>query len=95
MAEYLYPYYSVYHFRLAYAGVIQPLTDKSQWPKVDLGFKLLPPMAKRAVGRQRKNRILGCLEKAKPRTKGKWQVLCKSCGGKGHRQTSSKCPNNG
>ncbi|KAF0909239.1 hypothetical protein E2562_032951 [Oryza meyeriana var. granulata] len=47
--------------------------DKSQWPKVNLGFKLLPPLTKRDVGRQRKNRIVGCLEKGggKPRTKGR------------------------
>ncbi|KAF0900919.1 hypothetical protein E2562_036922 [Oryza meyeriana var. granulata] len=37
--------------------------DKSQWPKVNLGFKLLPPLTKRGVGRQRKNKIVGCLEK--------------------------------
>ncbi|KAF0890803.1 hypothetical protein E2562_004288 [Oryza meyeriana var. granulata] len=54
-------------------GVIHPLPDKSQWPKVNLGFKLLPPLAKRDVGRQRKNRIVGCLEKGggKPKTKGR------------------------
>uniref|UniRef100_A0A0A8ZEQ7 SWIM-type domain-containing protein n=1 Tax=Arundo donax TaxID=35708 RepID=A0A0A8ZEQ7_ARUDO len=94
MADYLHPYYSVYNFRLAYAGIIQPLTDKFQWPKVNLGFRLLPPMTKRSVGRQRKNRIPGCLEK-KGRTKGLWQITCNSCGGKGHRESGPKCPNNG
>ena len=29
MEEYLDRYYSVYHFRLAYGGVIKPLPDKS------------------------------------------------------------------
>lgn len=53
MEYYLDPYYSVYHFRLAYGGVIRPLTDKSQWAKVDIGFKLRPPLAKRHVGRQK------------------------------------------
>ncbi|KAF0908734.1 hypothetical protein E2562_028359 [Oryza meyeriana var. granulata] len=45
--------------------------DKSQWPKVNLGFKLLPPLTKRGIGRQRKNIIVGCFEKGggKPRTK--------------------------
>ena len=51
--EYLHPYYSVYHFRLAYDGVIKPLPDKSQWVKVDPGFKVLPPLSKRDVRRQR------------------------------------------
>ena len=60
--EYLHPYYSVYHFRLAYGGVIKPLPDKSQWVKVDPGFKVLPPLSKRDVGRQRKKRIPSCTE---------------------------------
>jgi hypothetical protein len=98
MADYLHPYYSVYHFRLAYSGVIQPLTDKSQWAKVNLGFKLLPPLMKRSVGRQWKNMIRGCLEKggsSRKDVKGKWQVMCKRCGEKGHRATPPKCRYNG
>ena len=47
MEDYLDPYYSVYHFRLAYDGVIKPLPDKSQWASVDPGFKVLPPLDKR------------------------------------------------
>lgn len=46
-------------FQASLCRCVQPLTDKSQWPNVDLDFKLLPPMTKRPVGRQRKNRILG------------------------------------
>jgi len=90
MEDYLDPYYSVYHFRLAYGGVIRPLTDKSQWAKVDIGFKLRPPLAKRPVGRQRKNRIPSCLESkgSKPWTKGMWLVQCQRCLGRGHRMTS-------
>ncbi|WVZ82023.1 hypothetical protein U9M48_029339 [Paspalum notatum var. saurae] len=59
MEDFMHPYYSVKHFRLAYAGVIKPLPDKDQWPKVDLGFKVMPPLTTRPVGRQRKNRIPG------------------------------------
>lgn len=97
MADYLDPFYSVEKFKLAYADVIQPFLDKSQWPKVNIGFKLLPPLTKKGVGRQRKNRIVVCLEKgqSKPRTKGKWQVQCKRCLAMGHRPSSSKCPLNG
>jgi len=97
MESYLHPYYSVYHFRLAYSGVIKPLPDKSQWPHVDLGFKVLPPLSKREVGRQRKNRYPSCLEDKgnKPRGKGAWQVQCKNCFQFGHRTTSPKCPLNG
>lgn len=97
MEDYLDSYYSVYHFRLAYSGVIRPLTDKSQWAKVDIGFKLRPPLAKRPVGRQRKNRIPSCLESkgSKPWTKGMWLVQCQRCLGRGHRMTSPKCSLNG
>jgi len=52
MEDYLDPYYSVYRFRLAYGGVIKPLPDKSQWVRVELGFKVMPPLDKRDVGRQ-------------------------------------------
>lgn len=95
MADYLDPCYSVEKYKLAYAGVIHPLPDKSQWPKVNIGFKLLPPLTKREVGRQRKNQIVGCLDKGKARSKGKWQVQCKRCLAMGHRSTSPKCPLNG
>ncbi|WVZ73413.1 hypothetical protein U9M48_021722 [Paspalum notatum var. saurae] len=95
--QFLHPYFSVYHFRIAYGGVIRPFPDKSQWAQVELGFRVLPPLTKRGVGRQRKNRIPGCLENKgnKPRTKGLWQVTCKTCFGKGHRSSSPKCPMNG
>lgn len=89
------PCYSVARFRYAYAGIIPPMTDMSQWPTIQLDFEVLAPLTRRAVGRQRKNRIPGCMEEGKCRTKGKWQVLCKSCEAKGHRASSSKCPYNG
>jgi len=91
MEQYLHEYYSVKCFKLAYAGDIPCMPDKSRWAKVDLGFKVLPPLTKRTRGRQRKNRLKGCLEKGK----GKWKVKCKRCGELGHRQTSSKCSLNG
>ncbi|CAD6245871.1 unnamed protein product [Miscanthus lutarioriparius] len=87
----------VYHFRLAYGGVIKPLPDKSQWASVDPGFNVLPPLDKREVERQRKLRMPRCTENkgSKPRGKGMWQVQCKNCLGHGHRTTSPKCPLNG
>jgi len=65
---------------------------------VELGFRLLPPLSKREVGRQRKNRIPSAMEgkgTKKTRTKGLYQVQCKGCLGLGHRSTSPKCPLNG
>lgn len=38
------------------------MTDRSMWPKVDLGYVLGAPLGKRGVGRQRKNRIKSFLE---------------------------------
>ncbi|CAD6333900.1 unnamed protein product [Miscanthus lutarioriparius] len=94
MQDYMHPYYSVYHFRIAYGGVIKPLPDKTQWAKVNLGFRVLPPLSKLPVGRLRKLRIPGCMEDKgnKKRTKGKWRVQCKTCFAYGHRTGSPKCP---
>jgi hypothetical protein len=38
------------------------LTDKTQWPQVELPFAIGAPLAKGSAGRQRKLRLKGCLE---------------------------------
>nr|XP_025883424.1 uncharacterized protein LOC4344827 isoform X3 [Oryza sativa Japonica Group] len=64
--------------------------DKKQWPKVDKGFKLLPPVPKkRGMGRQRKNRIPSALEKGKG--KATRQVQCPDCQQFGYRKGSVRC----
>ena len=94
MDKYVDSAYSIDKLKLTYAGLVPNITDKSQWPHVDKGFKLLPPLSKkRGVGRQRKNRIPSCVERGK-RTFTR-QVRCKKCGELGHRQTSAKCALNG
>ena len=87
MEKYVNGYYSVKKLQAAYAGVIPSITDKQQWPAVDKGFKVFPPVAnkKTGPGRQRKNRILSCLERTGKTTR---QVTYKSCGELGHRATS-------
>uniref|UniRef100_A0A453PJQ1 Uncharacterized protein n=1 Tax=Aegilops tauschii subsp. strangulata TaxID=200361 RepID=A0A453PJQ1_AEGTS len=61
-------------FQAAYAGVIASMTDKSEWPEVDLGFKVHPPVqTKNVPGRPRKVRIRGWMEPMR-RT-----VKCKRC----------------
>jgi len=94
MGKYVHEYYSVRKLQAAYAGQIPNLTDKQQWPVVDKGFKVFPPVAKtkRPPGRQRKNRILGCLERTGKATR---QVTCKKCGELGHRAGTWKCPQSG
>jgi len=81
-------YYFVQRFRAAYASRVEPLPDRSQWPQVDLGFKVLPPLLGRAAGRPRVLRIRGCLEKNATKKK----VRCKRCGDFGHFSKTYKQP---
>ena len=62
IADYVHEYYSVARFRAAYEGRVEPFPDRSQWPEVDLGYKVFPPLLGRAAGRPRVQRIRGCLE---------------------------------
>jgi len=47
MDQYVDKYYSVEKFRAAYHGIIPSIIDRGQWPKVDKGFKLFPPVTKK------------------------------------------------
>ena len=78
--DYIDDYYSVDKFKKAYEHVISPMTDRNQWPDVDLGFKLWPPRFKRAAGRPRSRRIKGSEEGGKQKS----QRQCKRCRGFGH-----------
>jgi predicted RNA-binding Zn-ribbon protein involved in translation (DUF1610 family) len=73
---------------------------------VEIATDVGAPLSKRAVGRQRKNKIKGCLEggsgkklseneteKAKKLIRGKFK--CPNCGELGHRKNSPKCRLNG
>lgn len=80
LADYVDNYYSVAKFRAAYAGHVEPIPDKTQWPKVDLGFKLWSPILKRAAGRPWTRRIRGVEEGGSAATKRK------RCGQFGHMQ---------
>ena len=88
IADFVHEYYSVQRFRAAYASRVEPLPDRSQWPQVDLGFKVLPPLLGRAAGRPRVVRIRGCLEKNATKKK----VRCKRCGDFGHFSKTCKQP---
>ena len=103
LENYIHEYFSLEKFRAAYQGEIEPLTDKAQWPKVNLGFVMYPPRPKVSAGRRRKNRIKSYLEGggSKSKAKGKEkepkrlgsQNRCKKFGVLGHRQNT--CPTNG
>ena len=70
-------YYSVERFKKAYEGTVMPMTDRSQWPKVELGFKIWPPVLKRSAGRPRSRRIKSVQGGGKKVTR---QMQCKRCG---------------
>ena len=61
--------------------VVEPMTNKEEWEKMNLGFKLLPPICKRAIVRPKKIRLVG-VEEGGSSNKGKRR--CKVCGGFGH-----------
>jgi zinc finger SWIM domain-containing protein 3 len=89
LEDYVHNYYSVSKFRVAYASVIRPMSDKSQWIKHDPGFKVYPPKTKRPPGRPRKERIHGCLEKRYKKQQ------CKRCKRYGHQERTCKNPLSG
>ena len=55
--------YSIARFKAAYVDRIEPLPDRTQWPVVELGFKVFPPLLGRGAGRPKVQRYKGCLEK--------------------------------
>jgi hypothetical protein len=86
--DYVHEYYSVARFKAAYQDRIEPIPDRSQWPVVDLGFKVYPPLLGRGAGRPKVQRQRGFLEKNATKKK----VRCHRCGGFGHFQKTCKEP---
>ena len=56
------------------------MTDRKQWPQVNPGFKLWPPILKRAVGRPRVRRYKSAAEDGN----GKRTMRCRRCEQLGH-----------
>jgi hypothetical protein len=86
IADFVHPYYTVEKFKLSYVGVIPPLTDQVHWPKVNLGFRLHPPILRRTAGRPKIQRYKGSHEGGKKRAPSK----CSICQGTGHRWRTCK-----
>jgi hypothetical protein len=84
---FVHEYYSVERFKIAYSGTIPTITDKSQWPKLNLGFKLLPPKLKIGPGRKRKNRF-----KASHEPGARKLDKCKTCGEVGQHDPNCGVP---
>jgi len=79
--SYVDSYFTVARLRITYANMIATMPSKDEWLKVDLGYKMLPPVLKRPPGRPRKNRIKSSDEPKKRSHK------CTRCGLYGHRKT--------
>ena len=77
--DYVHEYYSVKSFSNAYAKNVPTMTDKKQWPVVDVGFKLHPPVLKKAAGRPRTQRIKLAFESISKR-----RHKCPECKELGH-----------
>ena len=88
LEDFVSPYYSVQMFKAAYATWVPGLPDKSLWKKVNMGFKLLPPILKRAAGRPRIRRFKGAEEGGSTKRRAR----CKRCGGFGHLQKTCTEP---
>lgn len=90
MEDYVDDFFSLAKFKAAYAGIVQPMTDKSQWRKIDPGFKLHPPQLKRSAGRPKTQRFKAANEVPKKKRQQSKQK-CKTCGELGH-QSRGACP---
>jgi hypothetical protein len=60
--------------KAAYQFQITDINDTSEWPRVNLGFEMIPTPLRRAAGRLRKQRI-----KAKGEQGKRTPYLCKRC----------------
>ena len=86
IADFVHECYSVAKFRAAYDGRVEPMTDRFQWPEVDLGFKVHPPLLGRLTGQPNVQRVRSYLEN----NPNKKKVRCKRCGGFGHFEKTCK-----
>jgi len=62
LEQFVHEFYSVDRFRAAYCREVEPMTDKTQWPRVELPFVVGAPLAKGEAGRRRKLRLKGFME---------------------------------
>jgi hypothetical protein len=55
-------YFSVEKFKKTYGRRVEHLGDRRFWPHFSIAHEVGAPLSKGPVGRQRKNRMKGCLE---------------------------------
>ena len=74
-------------FKAAYEGILMPIRGRSQWPKVNPGFDMIPPKLTKSAGRPRTRRIKNYTEGGTGR-----KHKCKRCGALGHLWKTCKEP---
>ncbi|XP_071686988.1 uncharacterized protein [Rutidosis leptorrhynchoides] len=89
------PIYYLDTWNRAYCFTINPLNDRSLWPKSSISLPLLPPLFTPSVGRLKKNRIKGFEERESLNNGGKLSrkgksIKCGTCGIYGHNKRG--CP---
>ena len=84
--DFVQQYYSIAMFIAAYADRVPPMPDRADWPQVELPYKLILPLQKRAAGRPRVVRIRGSMEQRANKKK----VRCRRCKGFVHFQKTCK-----
>jgi hypothetical protein len=62
LEEYVDELFSVARFRAAYEGVLVLIRGRSQWPKINPRFDMVPPKLTKSSGRPRTRRIKNCTE---------------------------------
>jgi hypothetical protein len=87
LEEYVDESFSVARFKAAYEGILMPIRGRSQWPKVNPGFDMIPPKLTRSAGRPRTRRIKNYSEGGTGR-----EHKCKRCGQLGHLKKTCKEP---
>ena len=87
LEDYVAECFSVARFQAAYAGVLMPIRGRSQWPKVNPGFDMIPPKLTKSAGRPRTRWIKNYTEGGT----GK-KHTCKRCGALGHLRKTWKEP---
>jgi hypothetical protein len=71
LEDYVDECYSVEKFKIAYAGSMPFIPDKSMWPKPTHGFFTHPPLLKSIAGGKRKNMMKSALEGGSSRKKSR------------------------
>ncbi|XP_078167316.1 uncharacterized protein LOC144562060 [Carex rostrata] len=83
--DYVDSYFTVTRLKTTYSNGIAPMPSKDKWMKYELGYKMLPPILKRPVGRPRKSSRIKAWDEPTKRSH-----KCTRCGLYGHYRNTCK-----